>query len=158
MRRHVYYYTHLSKPTQSLPTDEAFMAGPEHWLPPPSLLTRDGWLVDLHADGVLLPPIALQRAEVQVGPAINSPSGLVRSVSWHATRADRLFPVLTGELELAPLPVEGWQLSLAGTYRPPLSVVGGTADRVLGHRVAEACVRRFVLDVAERLTPATLPV
>jgi hypothetical protein len=38
-----------------------------------------------------------------------------------------------------------------GSYRPPLSVVGEVGDKLIGHRVAEACVRRFVLDVAERL-------
>jgi hypothetical protein len=156
VRRHVYYYTHLlDGPTEVF--EQRFRDDPTTWLPQPAELSADGWLIDLHADGVLVPPLALQQAEVQLSPPSLSAGVLMRAVSWHATRADRLFPVFTGDLELAPLPVQGWQLSLVGTYRPPLSVVGGAADRVLGHRVAEACVRRFVLDVADRLTPATLP-
>lgn len=156
MRRHVYYYTHLlDGPTEAI--EQHFRDDPEQWLPPPAALGAEGWLIDLHADGVLVPPLALQRAEVQLSPPSVSGGVLVRSLSWHAARADRVFPVFAGDLELAPLPVRGWQLSLVGTYRPPLSVIGGAADRVLGHRVAEACVRRFVLDVAHRLAPATLP-
>jgi hypothetical protein len=156
MRRHIYYYTHLLDGNFEL-LEERFRGDPAAWLPAPAALCVEGWLVDLHADGVLLPPLALQRAELQVSLPSTSGNAVVRSVSWHASRADRLFPVFAGDLELAPLPVSGWQLSLLGTYRPPLSVVGGTADRMLGHRVAEACVRRFVLDVADRLAPATLP-
>lgn len=157
MKRHVYYYTHL---LDAETADDGWLRGePESWLPLPAGLSLEGWLVDLHAEGVLPPPLAIQRAEVQVSPLSEGLSGeLVRSVSWHSARADRLFPVFAGEIELAPLPVRGWQLSLSGTYRPPLSVVGGAADRVMGHRVAEACVRRFVLDIAERVSPATLPV
>lgn len=157
MQRHVYYYTHLlDGPDEAV--EQRFHLEPAGWLPPPAELAETGWLVDLHADGVLPPPLALQRAEVQIAPVRGSAGALVRDVSWHAARADRLFPVFAGEVELAPLPVSGWQLALAGTYRPPLSVVGGAADRALGHRVAEACVRRFVLDIANRLLPATLPV
>jgi hypothetical protein len=153
----VYYYTHLLESPAEL-VDERFRGEPAGWLPPPAELSDDGWLVDLYADGVLLHPLAVQQAEVQVAPASVSGGSVVRGISWHAARADRLFPVLTGDLELTPLPVTGWHLSLIGTYRPPLSVVGGAADRVLGHRVAEACVRRFVLDVAQRLVGVRLAV
>ena len=156
MQRHVYYYTHLpGGPAEEV--EGRFHADPAQWLPPPAELRPDGWLVDLHADGVLVPALARQQGEVQVSALTATPTGTVRRISWRAVRADRLFPVLEGDLELAPLPVSGWQLSLVGTYRQPLSVIGGSADRALGHRVAEACVRRFVLDVADRLTPATLP-
>jgi hypothetical protein len=156
MRRHVYYYTYLLDGS-SEQVEHIFRGDPGAWLPPPAELSAEGWLVDLHADGVLVAPLALQHAEVQVGPPCATRGGLVRAMSWHATRADRLFPVFTGDLELTPLPITGWQVAMVGTYRPPLSVVGGAADRALGHRVAEACVRRFALDVADRLLPATLP-
>lgn len=171
MRRHVAYYTHLFGEAAD-EVEARFRGDPAVWLPAPGRLTDDGWLVDLCAEGVLLAPLARHRAELLVSPPAISERGerrdagagtsgsggrvVVRAVSWHSTQADRLFPVFAGELELAPLPVSGHQLSLAGVYRPPLSVVGAAADQVLGHRVAEACVRRFVLDVGDRLAAVTL--
>lgn len=154
MRTHVYYYTHLVPPSDE--AEERFAGDPGLWLPGPATPTDLGWLVELRADGVLPAQLAAQLAEVVVGVPLRPGEALLRGVSWHARRADRLFPVLTGDLELFALPAGGCQLSLAGTYRPPLSVVGGAADRILGHRVAEACVRAFVLAVADSLSPATL--
>lgn len=60
-------------------------------------------------------------------------------------------PVLDCDLELTGLGERSCQLALVGTYRPPLSVVGAAADRLVGHRIAEAVVRTFVLAVADRL-------
>lgn len=54
-------------------------------------------------------------------------------------------------LELAHVASELSQVTLLGSYHPPLSAVGDVGDRLLGHRVAEAVVRRFVEDVAVRL-------
>jgi hypothetical protein len=156
MRRHVYYYTHLGDaPGETV--ERRFRADPGLWLPPPALPADGHWLVDVSAEGVLPSGLALQRAEVRLSDARDTGGYIVRSLSWLSARADRIFPVLEGDFELFRLPYAGWQLSLVGMYRPPLSVVGGAADKVLGQRVAEACVRRFVLDVAERLEPATLP-
>ncbi len=67
---------------------------------------------------------------------------------------DEAFPVLIADLELAELLDGQSRISLSGSYRPPLSVAGGLADRAIGHLVAEASVRRFVLDIADRLTTA----
>jgi hypothetical protein len=154
MRSHVYYYTYLPPP--AVEATARFDGGPSEWLPPPAEPTDLGWLVDLRADGVLPAQLAVQRAEVLVGRPQRPGEAVLRTLSWHARNADRLFPVLGGALELLRLPAGGCQLRLTATYRPPLSVVGGAADKLLGHRVAEACVRDFVLRVADRLRPATL--
>jgi hypothetical protein len=44
------------------------------------------------------------------------------------------------------------QLDLHGRYRPPLGVVGNALDALVGHRIAEASVLRFVQGVATRLS------
>jgi hypothetical protein len=154
VRRHLYYYTHVD-----LPFGEAadrVSADPSAWLPPPATPVDGAWEVFLNAEGTLPASMAERPVRVTLGQVSRHDFGLLIPISWRAVTADRLFPVLSADLELVPL--SGWasQLSLMGTYRPPLSVVGDAGDRLVGHRVAEACVRRFVLDVADRVGAATL--
>lgn len=156
MRRHVYFYTHIEPPYEDV---ASVLAGePSFWLPAPGAPDGDEWRVRLQTEGALAVPSG-HDALVRLGPAQEDPeTGMVRRIGWRSATAERIVPVLEGDLELSSLGGYGCQLSLMGSYRPPLSVVGGAADRLYGHRVAEACVRRFVLDVAERLRAATLPV
>lgn len=157
MRRHVYFYTHLEPAYAAVAP--VLGGDPAEWLPPPAELTEGGWRVRLHADGALPQPMIAHEALVRLGSADdNEASGLLRSIGWQSASMDRLVPALDGDLELVSLEGQGCQLSLMGSYRPPLSVIGDAGDRLFGHRVAEACVRRLVLDVAERLRAATLRV
>ncbi len=150
MQRHVYYFTHLDLPTAAA---AALLSGdPSGWLPAPAEPTAGGWRVTLDADGALPATLARRDAIVTIGgPQPTVGEGLLRTLTWRAASADRWFPVLEAELELAPLHGGRSRLAFTGTYRPPLSVVGGIGETVLGHRVAEACVRRFVLDASQRL-------
>ena len=43
------------------------------------------------------------------------------------------------------------QLDFEGDYEPPLGLIGNAVDSVIGHRIAEASVHRFVTDVATHL-------
>lgn len=157
MRRHVYFYTHLEPAYAAV---ASVLAGdPGEWLPAPAEPTEDGWRVRLLADGALPQPMVAHDALVRLGDADEDEhSGLLRAMSWRSASMDRLVPTLDGDLELVSLDGYGCQLSLMGSYRPPMSVVGEAGDRLFGRRVAEACVRRLVLDVAERLHAATLRV
>lgn len=152
MRRHLYYYTLLS----GFRTASGLLAAsPGAWLPAPATPEGSSWSVLLNAEGVLPASLAAHLAEVEVGAAHGTDTVTV-PVGWHSGRADRLLPVFEGELELSHLEGDAAHLSLLGSYRPPLSVVGEVGDRVLGHRIAEACVRRFVLEVAGRLEAAAV--
>jgi len=73
------------------------------------------------------------------------------TLAWEATRALWLFPVMRAELSIFPLTSTETQLELEGAYDPPLGVLGNAADVVLGHRVAEATVHRFLDDVVEQI-------
>jgi len=151
--RHVYYYTHLP---DSASRAEARIAGdPATWLPAPAEPCPDEpaqWLVELHAEGALPEGVAACASRVSVSDPRRGDGWIARPLSWQSDRLERLLPVLSGELVLAALPEHGWHLSLIGEYRTPLSVVGEAADRLYGHRVAEASVRHFVLAIAERLS------
>jgi hypothetical protein len=72
-------------------------------------------------------------------------------LSWEASSNARLFPVMEATLSAFALSPTETQIELRGTYVPPLGAVGAAFDRLVGHRIAEAAVHRFVEDVAERL-------
>ncbi len=72
-------------------------------------------------------------------------------VSWEAARHPRLFPLMHAELALYPLTSSETQLDFHGTYQPPIGAVGDALNALVGHRIAEACVHRFVGDVAAYL-------
>jgi len=84
------------------------------------------------------------------------PRGITRSVvplRWHAEKGRLLFPELAADMEVAALALDPplTQLTVSGSYEPPLGVLGAGADRLLLHRLAEATVHRFTHDVADRL-------
>ena len=70
---------------------------------------------------------------------------------WRAVRSPALFPSMEADLEVYPLSADETQLDLHGVYRAPFGVLGSTVDTLIGHRVAEASVRRFVEDLARYL-------
>jgi hypothetical protein len=72
-------------------------------------------------------------------------------IAWTAATAAGLFPSMEATLSIYPLSAHETQLELDGRYRPPLGVVGNALDAVVGHRLAEASVLRFVQDVAARI-------
>ena len=154
MRRHLYYYTLVDTPPAA--AFPAVSDNPAHWLPAPATAVEGGWEVDLLAEGALPRPLAQHRVIVEVGPAVGESERLLRSIRWRSATAPGLFPVFNGDIELAALSGGNCQLSLMGTYRPPLSVAGGAGDALLGHHVAEASIRRFVLDAAHRMAGVTL--
>jgi hypothetical protein len=155
-RRHLYFYTYIPRPFDTV--EAVFTDDPARWLPPPATGENGCWRVGLQAPQVLPERMAHHPALVDVGAASRHASGLLRAISWRSAQSTKLVPVLDADLELSPLSDRVCQLSLMGVYRPPLSVIGDAADRVVGHRVAEACVRDFVLEVAAKLEAVTLPV
>jgi hypothetical protein len=76
-------------------------------------------------------------------------------LEWKATRTPRLFPVMHGELLIYPLTATETQLEFDGRYAPPLGPLGRAVNALLGHRIAEASVHRFLTDLAAYLRIAT---
>ncbi|HEX6210811.1 MAG TPA: hypothetical protein VF136_08545 [Methylomirabilota bacterium] len=72
-------------------------------------------------------------------------------VAWEAARQPTLFPFMSAQLAVYPLTSTETQLDFLGRYEPPLSIVGDVMNAVVGHRVAEASVHRFVADIAHYL-------
>ena len=72
-------------------------------------------------------------------------------ISWEAVRHPQFFPLMTAILSVYPLTSTETQLDFLGHYDPPLGAIGQALDALVGHRIAEASVHRFVTDVAEFL-------
>jgi len=84
------------------------------------------------------------------------PREVTRSVvplAWRASGSALLFPELRAELEVAAVSFDPplTQVSVRGSYEPPLGAVGAGADRVLLGRLAEATLHRFTHEVADAL-------
>ena len=75
-------------------------------------------------------------------------------LEWQAAKLPSLFPLMKAELSIYPLTRTETQLDFLGFYEPPLGAVGKAVNAIVGHRIAEVSVHRFVSDVAESLRQA----
>lgn len=89
-----------------------------------------------------------KRIEVHVGQPVARDAATLIPLTWQATGATALFPVFTGDIEIAAIGGAETQLSIWGHYDPPLGPIGEALDRFGLHRVAQASVRAFLLDLA----------
>jgi hypothetical protein len=78
------------------------------------------------------------------------PSSVIH-LEWEAANRPHLFPFMRAELALYPLTGAETQIDFSGVYEPPLGLVGGAMNAVIGHRIAESSVHRFITAVAEHL-------
>lgn len=143
------YFVEISLPFAQV--EEALLRSPQVWLP--GLAEgANGHGTRLMADlGLGSPKRRLtKRVEVEVGEAKRLGPATHLPLSWRATGTPALFPTLDAHIEVAPLGEWRTQLSLSGTYRPPLGAVGRAADRALLHRVAESTVK----DLVDRMAAA----
>ena len=79
---------------------------------------------------------------------VKSPATTCLQLEWEAATSPHLFPFMRAQLSIYPLTATETQLDFSGIYEPPLGVLGGALDTIVGHRIAEASVHRFVSDVA----------
>ncbi|HEY5266130.1 MAG TPA: hypothetical protein VIJ40_04890 [Acidimicrobiales bacterium] len=92
-----------------------------------------------------------REVEVAVGLTRERGEALVVPIVWKATGLAGMFPMLSGDLELAPLGSQQCRLTLSASYLPPFGDVGRALDRALLHRVAQSTVRSFLARVATSL-------
>ena len=75
-------------------------------------------------------------------------------LEWEAATMPRLFPLMKAELSIYPLTASETQLDFCGIYKPPFGAVGKAMNAIVGHRIAEVSVHRFIGDVAGYLRQA----
>lgn len=87
----------------------------------------------------------------ETGPDSRATPTTTLQLEWEAASLPRFFPLMNGELSVYALTSSETQLDFCGVYKPPFGPVGKTMNAVVGHRIAEASVHRFIVDVAEYL-------
>ncbi|HXB03449.1 MAG TPA: hypothetical protein VNY77_01125, partial [Candidatus Angelobacter sp.] len=92
-----------------------------------------------------------KRVAIEVGEPVTVGDVTEVAVAWQATSIQRLFPVMTGKLELAPVDLRNTRLTVCGMYEPPLGRLGKQIDDALMHRTAQATVRDLAESIASRL-------
>lgn len=95
-----------------------------------------------------------KEVEIVVGQPASWPGAFHVPISWKATGTDVLFPVLEADLIIEAVGDEITQITLRGSYKPPLGSDGKLLDRALLHRLAEACVKNFMDRIQAALDPA----
>lgn len=70
---------------------------------------------------------------------------------WKAKQSPGLFPLMHAELRAYALTGTETQLEFSGHYDVPMGVLGKGIDAVVGHRIADASIHRFMSDVTQHL-------
>jgi hypothetical protein len=94
--------------------------------------------------------ITVKNIEEKVSEAMSIPVTKLQ-VEWEASTMPHLFPLMRADISIYPLTATETQLDFWGQYEPPLGALGKAVNAVIGHRIAEASVHRFVSDVARHL-------
>jgi len=94
--------------------------------------------------------IAVKKVEQKPSDAMAGPVTRLK-LEWQAAKLPSLFPFMKAELSIYPLTVTETQLDFSGRYQPPLGSVGKAMNAIVGHRIAQVSVHRFVSDVAAYL-------
>jgi hypothetical protein len=97
--------------------------------------------------------ISVRNIEEKIVDATSTPTTRLQ-LEWEAATMPGLFPLMKGELSVYPLTSTETQLDFSGVYEPPFGPVGKTMNAIVGHRIAEVSVHRFVSDVAGYLRQA----
>lgn len=85
-------------------------------------------------------------------PGRIGPDAIRLELEWRAETSSALFPSMHASLVAYPLSASETQLDFFGRYDPPGGVIGSAADRLVGHRIAQASAHRFLDEVANRLS------
>ena len=133
---------HLKHPVHSV--SEVLTTDPAKWFP--GLSGRKA-SVGIHVAGMPLQ----KKVSVEIGEPVKTSTWAVVPVTWKATFPERLFPVMTGKIEVAPVDKDETRMTVSGMYEPPLGKLGEQIDEALMHAVAEGTVKELAETIAKRL-------
>lgn len=158
MRKFLYHYECVDRPFE----DVLFLFQ-EH----PSRIFQPATDSAVEEMGKVAVHLAVSSGHVEIGKDVVVELGEIHRdgwgaripIRWKAASHAALFPSMEAEIELTPLstpPHPVTQVSFIGNYRPPLRIIGLVGDAVVGHRLAEASVHRFLSELVQRVE-AELP-
>jgi hypothetical protein len=142
----VRHSVHIDQPVAAC--TEALMSGPRKWFP--RLSGKNVGSVGVHIAGV---PVR-KRVVVNVGEPVSTATWTVIPLDWKATFPERLFPSMTGRIELAPVDRHVSRLTVSGMYEPPLGKLGKQLDETVMQGIADATVKELAEAIAKRIAAA----
>jgi hypothetical protein len=98
-----------------------------------------------------------KKVAVEIGRLVTTGDWTEIPVTWKATFIEKLFPVMTGKVELAPVDARTTKLTVCGMYEPPFGPLGKQVDEAFMHIVAEATVADLASSIARRIDAALAP-
>ncbi len=101
--------------------------------------------IELGADVVVTVESVSDNERTSLGPVTRV------ALAWKAAEHPALFPTMEATLSVYALAPGETQLDFSGHYVPPLGILGAGFNALIGHRIADACVHRFVEDLNEQL-------
>jgi len=142
-------FTDVSRP---FALARARLVGDEGWFAPfATAAEEDGRDLYLRLGPTWASGLAARKVRVTLGAPHERGEALVVPLAWRSSELTGLFPVLDGDLEIAPVDPERCRLTLSASYEPPFGELGRQLDRALLHRVAQSTARSFLARVAESL-------
>jgi hypothetical protein len=133
---HVHHSVHIQRPVQEV--SSALLD---------SLLRVFPRSVGVHVAGI---PVR-KRIQLLIGEPESTSTWAAIPIWWQPTFGRKLFPVMNGKLEVAPVDKDETRLTVSGMYEPPLGRLGRELDEVLMHRVAEGTVKELAETIAKKL-------
>lgn len=97
-----------------------------------------------------------KKVVVEVGAPVSVGQWTEIPVTWRATFPQKLFPVLVGKVELAPIDPRVTRLTVSGVYQPPLGKIGEQLNEVLLHGVAEETIKDLAESISHRVDSEAL--
>jgi hypothetical protein len=94
--------------------------------------------------------VSVKKIESKDREAMSGPATRLQ-LEWEAAKLPRLFPLMNADLALYPITATETQLDFKGLYEPPFGPLGKAVNALVGHRIAEASIHRFVSELAEYL-------
>ena len=144
---YVRHSVHVDRPIEAV--SDAIVRDARHWFP--SLEDSSSATVGPRVAGVWL----RKKVTVEVGEPVTFGDWTEVPLTWQATFIKKLFPVMTGKVELVPVDPDVTRLTVCGMYQPPLGRLGKQLDDALMHKVAAATVRELAESIAKRLELVT---
>ena len=142
----VQYSLHIERSIEAVTS--ALIRGPRKWFP----------RIDGDGSAAVGPSVAgvglRKKVRVSIGEPVTGGSWTEVPIAWQANPIMKMFPVMTGKVELAPVDARVTRLTVCGMYEPPFGRLGKHLDDAFMHGVAEATVRDLAESIAERLDGA----
>jgi hypothetical protein len=117
---------------------EALLEAPPSWFPKS---------IGLHIAGISV----RKQVKVEFGESVKTSTWAVVPVTWKATFPEKLFPAMSGKVDVAPVSKDETRLTVSGIYEPPLGRLGEQLNEALMHKVAQRTVKELAESIAENL-------